>query len=904
MLDGYGDVVNVDIATAMEAYRAGALTPHPEETYSAYNQNGDLVHLSGAELAPALQHGFRLESESEAGDRLREQAYDEEYGGTGQAVWAGVEGFARGATAGLSDAVIGEVGDDEGVGERRARHAGVASVAEIAGMVAPALVPGGSAVGAALRYTPAGLIARGGSAIARAGAGGGAVARAGAAALGGAFEGAAFSTGQGISDLILNDKPLTAEQFVASVGSRALYGAALGGVIGGGLSLGETAIAGAGRVASKITGRAAKKADDVLGRLGEKVDDVARKVDDVAAVKSKMVTRHADTRHADVLTRPTKVGASDVSAVIKVGDDAAAEAKRLIGSSRSATASGAVTPIQRADEILLTKRLDDLATAKEALPSVLDNLDDAGARAIEDYHATVRQLGEDLGTIDGARAINLPPNPIELAKADKVAIGDLFPSTGAKESLASIKSDLRQRVTDLDDFSAPVLAEARRVAVARKPVAELGATDLRGLVDEAAGASALERSLAKVERAEASYRAALPAPSAVDDIIAADAGQFAGAMRSLERYEKALREVSEQLDQAVPLATGGTRIQQLDQVAVFRPKPSAIGEAATGPASWDIGDTLAVADLVGIDISDAPIVGQIPGIDTFLKARLAYRRIRGIGAKVQLAGGAGRVGKVAERAAAFKDRASAAVDSFLSKAKVGKRALKRGAVPTAVVALNRVSYAPEGDGAQYSDPKAAFSARAAELAAATANIERFKEQVRGRVAIDVPELADAIAETAAAKVSYLQQVIPRDPRPESLLPRTWAPDSTSMAQFVRCVWAAERPLTVLEQVAQGRVTPQAAEALKAVYPAMFADLRTEIATKVSQLKDGLDHRRRVQLSTLFDLPVTASEEPEYIAAVQAQFAAKPGPQPGGGARMRGLDQMTSAPTPLERQFNR
>lgn len=147
------------------------------------------------------------------------------------------------------------------------------------------LARAGEVIGGAASHTPLGLATRLGS---RAGAAvGGAIrgegaiaglARAGAAA---ATEGGVFGAGQGVSELLHSDDPVTVERALSVIGSNVLSGAAIGGAVGvGGKALGMGL-------------RRAKTALDDIVEKGASSDAVAlaeraQVADDIKALRAEM----------------------------------------------------------------------------------------------------------------------------------------------------------------------------------------------------------------------------------------------------------------------------------------------------------------------------------------------------------------------------------------------------------------------------------------------------------------------------------------------------------------------------------------------------------------------------------------------------------------------------------------
>jgi hypothetical protein len=208
----------------------------------------------GQELGKLLATGFRIETPGEAqAVAVEDEAAKHPYLALGEAA-------LRGATLGLSSPVLdATLGDEytEGAAARRNVVEGYGTLAEVGGALVPALASGG-----ALGYTPAGLLTRGaetaGAALERSllarGVGQG-VARVAGMAAEGTLDGAVSSMGAELSEATLGNTDVTAERLLAAGGFGALLGLG-GGVAGAGLA---AAARKGGRSLSEM--RAARAAD-------------------------------------------------------------------------------------------------------------------------------------------------------------------------------------------------------------------------------------------------------------------------------------------------------------------------------------------------------------------------------------------------------------------------------------------------------------------------------------------------------------------------------------------------------------------------------------------------------------------------------------------------------------------
>jgi len=972
-----------------------------------------------------------LSTDVAAGARIDEDIYGGVAGGAG----AFSAGAARGLTLGLSDAALTALGvSPRELAALRRIQPGASIAGEVVGVTAPAIFSGGAGlVGRALSATPAGLAARAGAGLAGLGEGGGLAARALATGAGGAAEGVAQGAGQALSDAILEDKPLTAEAFVASVGSNALYGAAFGvgaeAAIAGGRAVasGARKLAGKGQTAAESVGRrvdailtpgsrtAATTELDELRRVGDSAADQARqivaspatpvaqkailgdRIEEVEAAAKQMDAAggmdavSAQTAAEPALTpdevpagfsieaggffdRKTTVKAGvpsydelkgvprtnphtgrttysephrDVAYVVRPSELATRDIRGFdlsgdvdaehFASIEKAWAEGKSVPALQVDVLKDgSMLLEDgnhrlLAAARTDRPVLVQFRSSAGretsAKPIGDtiqaalpsraagpvsaaappsdsvtaYHEAVKGLADDLGK--AGRPVEVPANPVarlETPEGAVASVEELVPDVGHAQR-AALRGEMSASVEALDQTASPILDEARELLAVQAPVEQIGGQSMAEILGHVDNATSLAGLVQRAENAQAAMREAFgldqaAADEALDKLLHAPPAELGQALRRLQAYDDASRKLAEAVDAASPSITGVPRVAQLDQVRVPR---KAGAPPPPPPTGWDAGDALALADLAGLDIEDIPILGQLPGIGAILKARLAYRRLRAGAAKVRMAGGAGKVGSIAVRARVLRDGVGKAVDGFLAS----KKPIGHLAVPSALAALHGVSYG-SGDVPAKETEQQAFRRVAEELTTANQSKAALAKGLAERLDLEVPELVDPILEAAKRKVEYLAGMIPKDPREPSILRDPWAPSGIELHEFAERVAAAENPLGALRQLALGQMTPAAAETIREVYPALFTSLQRQFVEELAARQADISQSQQSQLSILLDLPVSASEEPAFVAAMQEGYQAKKdsAPAPGGAPKPRlgALGKLETIPTAADR----
>lgn len=255
----------------------------------------------------------------------------------------------------------------------------------------------------------------------------------------------------------------------------------------------------------------------------------------------------------------------------------------------------------------------------------------------------------------------------------------------------------------------------------------------------------------------------------------------------------------------------------------------------------------------------------------------------------------GRLGKAAASAGA---RGAEAVAKFLDVAKTAAKSPMLHVLATKTLA--RVAYAPRGAANDNEDRSlpALYRARTKEIKSQTMYAPDgstiMRPEARQAMASKLsairavaPIAADRVETLAARRLEFLSSKIPRRPDIDGIPmgPDHWQPSEMEMRTFARYAAAVEDPHGVIERLAHGTITPEDAEAMRAVYPEMVADVQASITKGLPQLRKTLPYSRRVALSIFSGVPVDAAMKPEILAVLQ-----------GGFENEEGTDGGTQAPT--------
>lgn len=154
-----------------------------------------------------------------------------------------------------------------------------------------------------------------------------------------------------------------------------------------------------------------------------------------------------------------------------------------------------------------------------------------------------------------------------------------------------------------------------------------------------------------------------------------------------------------------------------------------------------------------------------------------------------------------------------------------------------------------------------------------------------------PEVGELTKQALLKKWGFLVDKMPVNPGTmRTLTGDRWVPNPQEIAKWARYAQAAIDPAGVVEQAMQGRITPEAAEALKTLDPAHFAEMQRNLLEDPEQVKrmEG-DFGLRINLGILFEVTTDPTipiypqlqEHHRVLSEQAAQAGQAPQPQPTG-----------------------
>lgn len=791
--------------------------------------------------------GARIESTDEAHQNwLREHAED-------RPTQAFIEAAAGSASLGLTDVL--SHGDEEFAARRRYNP-----YAATAGAITGALLPtGAGAVG--------GMLGKEAGAAITEGLGGGFLARTAGALGRGAAEGAFLGFGEGASASGLSSDPLDAEH----IGSNIASGILLGGAIGGGTGLGfklleEGALAAKGAAARRL----ASATEGEAATAGEASTVDRGKFPELAGADRK-AAREMEVAEKEALKGQKLAEIEAAKAEIEAEKGVVAKAKDAAAQDFYDTADEYRKAMKKEFVVVTSgdKELQrQLVQAKNMIKKGLDN-----PKAFIRYRGTNQLL-------DGLEKEELALSKV-LGNADEAI------AAGQKEAEAFYdglpKSDYTKNVYLSPEQSKWYARWAGREIKAQEALSVTG-EELDAFRDAIGRGDTLPSSMERIQKYQDMLEVnqhlqeefhKLRAPATSDKI-----GQLEAKIEDLRSGpldSEKLKAIRAHID---------------DLSATTKP---GFGERLTVHAGGAAGASIGAK--LGFGVA-GPMGGAIGGA-----AGWALGREAGESAFQKLSG------KMSKGAASTKKAVAQHVANFFDKGAKAASKVTKAATPVASKILPSISYAHPDFVRGVSGPSKyasthdlmvkAFRDRADELNAVTQRQpdgsysmrmvarEQMNQRLQGLYSVN-PMIANQLEKLAMRRVQLLAEKLPRNPAPPTLQfgPDDWQPSKADMAKFARYMEAVDHPEKITARMANGTMTPEDAEVLKKVYPAMHEDIRQQILTHGQELQQSLPYKKRLALSIFFDVPIDKALTPQAAAFYQNQQPPTAPPPPNQSKAMK------------------
>lgn len=842
---------------------------------------GEFTYVDEADFDTALAQGFTAPTPQE----IAQEELGQKYGGIEAKAGAAVTGALRGATLGLSDVALSALGAEEAIKAYEQLEPGIALGAELAGTVAPVLLTAGTAApeagaGIAARIaarTPAALAARAGeAAVSRLGlaAAEGATQTIGRTAVRYATQAGVESALQGIgreTGRLALDNELSGEKIgqIAAAGlTSGLAGAGLGaglGVLGGAANRAYAAIPrelDGTPIGQRIQGLLLRTKARMAGLSPGDAEQAAL----LATPELRNIALDADNIIADVIAGPqagplerrvAQVGSMQDDLDRKfLGQQVTAQAIRD-GNLKIELVRGNV--LDDADALIAQR---DFATT-ELLQSI-DEIDRALAAGRYEFAPTgLAQLRHELtSAVEAADTA--------MARGGTAGAEDLY---GALDVMA--KRAIGRATSRFERIATPTGADINTMRDLLEPMYERFRTGLENRSLWGRAAELQSEMNAPMTRAISSNEALLAnwyekTPFGADPTNPWRRARVASNTKTAENIRNATRPgtdfadraLREQIANEVQWQDAALRLGNFENMGELRAafeEQAVLNNRILRHQDRAIQAALAKSFLDEISGGSDSFVGAVLGSSLAtgnialgaLFAPLMKPRIMLRGAQMveNIANGqAGRIGAAVGRAA------TAVADGAVA---IAERAPVAGA---AVV--------------RYEDR----AKRVKELSSQSDIVRQRLEQETSWMADKAPRAQRAAINTALRQLDYLNNALPKGTAAPTPFAAPLPPTRQQVQSWLAKLRAVENPASILDDIADGKLTVEAVDAVRTVYPETFRDIQAQIVDRLAKLQSkgkAPAYAQRIQLGLLIGIPSDPTMTPEVMQAVQSSYSQQP-----------------------------
>jgi hypothetical protein len=180
-------------------------------------------------------------------------------------------------------------------------------------------------------------------------------------------------------------------------------------------------------------------------------------------------------------------------------------------------------------------------------------------------------------------------------------------------------------------------------------------------------------------------------------------------------------------------------------------------------------------------------------------------------------------------------------------------------------------------GDEKADPRAAFREIQNDLAIAQSDPETLSSVMEG-VSPDFADIAPQnyalMAGTMQRAINYLKTEAP--PPPPPIFPGgpapEWNPSDNDLSKYSRKFYAVMAPGSILEEIANGTLTRESVDAVKAVYPNYFKAIQARVQELLANAPAAQVYRIKAKLGLLLEGMDPPQETAQRIQVLQAGFA--------------------------------
>lgn len=178
---------------------------------------------------------------------------------------------------------------------------------------------------------------------------------------------------------------------------------------------------------------------------------------------------------------------------------------------------------------------------------------------------------------------------------------------------------------------------------------------------------------------------------------------------------------------------------------------------------------------------------------------------------------------------------------------------------------------------QRSDDPMDVAKNVSSLAADPDKMTEALEAIGSEFNDDAPTIAQDLRNTVARAVFFLAGKAPKPKVVSPGMPEMQPPRS-EYQKYSRYVRAINDPTSLLDEADTGTLTPESVEAVRIVYPSLYAQMQAALAERVQNMPK-VPYRQRMQLSALLGQDMTGTLSPSMVSLAQSAYSSAKGEAP-------------------------
>lgn len=194
-------------------------------------------------------------------------------------------------------------------------------------------------------------------------------------------------------------------------------------------------------------------------------------------------------------------------------------------------------------------------------------------------------------------------------------------------------------------------------------------------------------------------------------------------------------------------------------------------------------------------------------------------------------------------------------------------------------------------GAEIKQSKDQLIAQAKDIIGISGNPDAMQERIErtiGNLGPHAPSLTAAMAAKMASNYAYLATKVPMTQINPSITPQFDKArySDAELKKFAKTLDGVLRPMSLVDDMKHGKLSREKVEAVKATSPDLYKQIQDKILDEAALLQKKLPYDKQLQVSILFEAPVTPTMTPDFLASMQSTMA-PPAPEPKAPATQGG-----------------